>query len=154
MTAVSIPDLRAFLGGTWRIARRIHDYRLGIRGQMDGHAVFAPAPNGLSYDETGLMQFGDYRGDAAQRYLFLIDRQAAAEVCFADGRPFHRLDLSTGKADVVHVCSADRYRGRYRVLKEDCWSVLWRITGPRKDLSLVTRFSRTILGQPREWGGR
>ena len=33
---------------------------------------------------------------------------------FADGRLFHRLDLSSGRDDVLHDCAPDQYRGRYR----------------------------------------
>jgi hypothetical protein len=138
-----VHDLRAFLLGTWRMARRLHDFRLGISGRLDGIASFASAPGGLCYEEAGLLRFGAHQGEAVQRYRFSVDRHATAEVYFADGRPFHRLELSSGKADIVHECGSDCYRGRYRVLHEDCLTLVWRVTGPRKRWLLATRFSRT-----------
>jgi hypothetical protein len=42
----------------------------------------------------------------------------------------------------MHDCAGDRYRGQYRALGEDCWTLIWHITGPRKQLSLATLFSR------------
>jgi len=63
-------------------------------------------------------------------------------VRFADGRPFHRLDLSSGEADIAHHCADDRYLGRYRVADVDCFTVRWQVTGPRKRYSLATLHSR------------
>ena len=65
---------------------------------------------------------------------------------FADGRPFHRLELSSGTADIVHHCGDDHYRGRYRVLGTDWLSVIWRVTGPRKRYSLVTLHTKIVPG--------
>lgn len=146
--AYPISDLGAFLLGRWRIARRLHDARLGISGRLEGCARFTPAPGGLCYEEVGRLRFGAYLGEATQRYSFSIDPPTSAEVRFADGRPFHRLELSSGTADIVHRCGDDHYRGRYRVLGTDCLSVAWRVTGPRKRYSLVTLHTRLAPGDP------
>jgi hypothetical protein len=142
-----VSDLRAFLLGTWRISRRIRDSSLDLSGRLAGCAIFTPAPGGLCYDETGLLRFGSHQGEATRQYLLSIDRQTA-EIHHADGSPFHRLELSSGEADIVHRCADDLYHGRYRVLGADCWTVAWRVTGPRKRYSLVTRHTR--IGIPSE----
>ena len=83
-----------------------------------------------------------HRGRASQRYLYLPLGPAVMAVRFADGRLFHTLDLSRGVAHVAHHCAADHYRGRYRIMGDDCWSQAWRVEGPRKQLSIVTLFQR------------
>lgn len=83
-----------------------------------------------------------YQGLASQSYLWNPIAGSRATVLFRDGRMFHILDLGTGIATVEHLCAADHYRGRYRILGTDSWQVIWRIIGPRKDLVLANRFRR------------
>ena len=61
---------------------------------------------------------------------------------FADGRPFHELDLGDGLWSAGHCCGADVYRGRFRALGPDLWWARWIVTGPRKDQALESLFSR------------
>lgn len=137
-----VQDLRAFLTGRWRIARRICDARQDLPGRLAGYANFTAAPQGLIYDEAGLLRFGGYEGEAMRRYLFAFDRPGAAFVHHADGCPFHPLDLSTGKDDIRHRCVQDLYRGRYRVLGKDAFVASWDVTGPRKRYRMATFFRR------------
>ena len=143
--ACPVEDLRAFLLGSWRISRRIYDARLGLSGRFEGSAAFTPAPGGLFYEEAGRLRFGAHEGEATQRFRFAIEPRASATVYRADGSLFHRLELGSGTADIVHDCGADRYCGRYRVLGEDRLSVVWRVTGPRKRYRLATLHSRIGL---------
>ena len=137
-----VSDLLAFLSGPWRIARRIHDTRQELVGRLTGWGNFAPVPQGLLYDESGLLRFGAYQGEAARRYFFAFDRPSVAHVHQADGSLFHLLDLSCGKDDIRHQCAEDQYRGRYRVLDRDALSVSWDVTGPRKRYRMATSYTR------------
>jgi hypothetical protein len=137
-----VADLRAFLSGRWRISRRIGDARLGIAGRLTGYATFTPVPDGLIHDENGDLRFGAYRGPATRRYHLMIDEQSVGDVHHADGSLFHRLDLASGRAEVLHQCGSDEYWGRYRVLGEDRFAVTWRVTGPRKRYCLATLHTR------------
>lgn len=137
-----VADLRAFLSGRWRIARRISDARLGITGRLMGHAVFTPSPEGLVHDENGDLRFGAHAGPAARRYRLIIDRPSKAEVRHADGSVFHQIDLISGQAEILHQCGSDQYVGRYRVLRDDRFAVTWHVTGPRKDYRLSTLHAR------------
>lgn len=139
-----VPDLAGFLAGRWRIERRIADRRSSTTGRLMGEALFAPAPYGLRYEEWGTLVFGVHRGEAGRGHRFVLDPAGAAEVRFDDGRPFHRLDLSRGRADVVHDCPPDRYRGRYRVIGRDRWALAWLVHGPRKRLLIGTRYLRLV----------
>lgn len=109
---------------------------------MDGIACFAPAPWGLSYEEQGILEMGAYRGEATRRYRFTSCQGSRAEILFDDGAPFHTVDLATGRADAVHHCGDDLYEGRYQVLSRDQWTLDWRVTGPRKALSISTQYTR------------
>jgi hypothetical protein len=140
--AFPIHDLRAFLLGSWRISRRIRDFRLGISGRLEGRATIAPVADGLVHEETGELCFGAYQGAATRRYAIAIDGPERAVFYHADGSLFHALDLSSGTADVLHQCGQDHYRGRYRVLHGNCLLVIWHVTGPRKLYRLATRHTR------------
>jgi|SRR5665213_2436459 len=137
--ACPISDLRAFLLGSWRISRRIRDFRLGICGRLEGRVIFAPALDGLVQEETGRLRFGAYEGEVTRRYRIAIAGPETATFHQTDGSLFHALDLSSGTADILHPCAGDRYRGRYRVLHNDCFWVNWHVSGPRKHYWLATR---------------
>lgn len=137
-----VQDLRAFLTGRWRIARRIRDARQDLSGRLAGYANFTAAPQGLIHDEAGLLRFGGYEGEATRRYLFAFDRPGAAFVHHADGSPFHELDLSSGLANIAHHCGGDIYRGRYWVLDKEEFVVSWAVSGPRKRYRMTTFYRR------------
>lgn len=94
------------------------------------------------YDEAGRLRFGGYQGEAARRYLFAFVRPEAASVHHADGSLFHALNLSSGRDDVHHQCAEDHYRGRYRVLDQNAFTVTWDVTGPRKRYHMTTFYKR------------
>ena len=115
-------------------------------GRLAGVALFSPAPDGLRYHEHGTLVLGTYRGPAERQHCFALEGPAAADVRFADGRPFHRLDLASGRAPVRHDCPPDRYRGEYWAHGPDVWTLTWRVEGPRKRLLIRTRFRRAPPG--------
>lgn len=141
-----VSDIGRFLLGAWQVTR------LGWNGvpartmRLRGMARFSPCAVGLLFEERGMMAVGAYLGEAVRRYVFHIESASVARVCFEDGSPFHRLDLETGLAHVQHDCTPDRYEGRYRVLATTCWLLSWRVTGPRKNQVITSRFSRAEAG--------
>jgi hypothetical protein len=141
-----VADLRAYLVGAWVIRRTLDDRRGGQQGRFVGRAVFAPEQDhALAYREEGCLELGGFETLAHQSYLYAFPapyRAHRAEVRFADGRAFHALDLSNGHWSAEHVCGADLYRGRFRAEGADRWSVLWTVTGPRKDQALESLFTR------------
>jgi len=146
MALTPVSDLRAYLAGHWRIARRINDQLRDEPGEMSGRAAFREDGPDLIYEEQGRLTIGDHAGDAVQSYRYAFPEPAAAperaEVRFMDGRDFHRLDLSSGVCEVTHLCGDDVYQGRVEAAGPDAWRVIWEITGPRKKLKIETEFSR------------
>ncbi len=108
------------------------DRRTGTAGRFEGVATFAADGRWI---EEGTLDFGGYRGPA-RRELRIADGM----VWFADGRPFHPLDLTGGP--VEHLCGEDTYTGAYRLHEPDRLEVAWRVTGPEKDQRIDTLYSR------------
>jgi hypothetical protein len=122
----------AELTGRWRIERRVRDLRTGTSGRFRGVATITPDGRWV---EEGTLEFGGYRGPA-RRELRIVD----GDVFFADGRPFHPLDL-TGRP-VEHRCGADRYTGALRLRGPDALDVAWEVTGPHKQQRIDTAYRR------------
>lgn len=146
---LQINDLKRFLHGTWRLERSLDDRRAGQRGSLSGEAVFTGQGDDLLYREEGRLTIGDhanpvYEGPALQSYRYAFPEAARAAVHFRDGRFFHDLDLTSGAWACTHRCDPDRYEGAFSVLGPDSWRVVWRVTGPRKDLILDSSYRRAL----------
>jgi Family of unknown function (DUF6314) len=139
-----INDLRMFLEGTWSLERALDDRRAGQLGRLEGTAVFAPEGGDLLYREEGRLTIGDHDGPALQTYRYAFPRAGRAAVFFSDGRFFHELDLTAGVWACRHDCGEDRYDGKFTLLGAETWRVVWRVTGPRKDLILDSTYRRAL----------
>ena len=136
------------LVGRWRIARSVRDHRRGENATFAGWATIGadPAASGqLLWHEEGELVSGAHRG-AAHRTMRIVPAGDAWEVRFADGRPFHSLDLAGGACTVVHLCSPDRYDGAFILRTADDLTVRWRVHGPAKDLEIVSDYRRAPDG--------
>jgi hypothetical protein len=154
---VPVDDPRTFLPGVWAIDRDVHDRLSGQDGTYTGEATFALDGPGLSWVERGTLTMAGHVGRATRTMAVVpVDGPAPDgttgtgstasgprwEVRFDDGRPFHPLDLSSGSCPVDHPCGEDHYAGWVRVEHAGLLVVSWRVVGPRKDHTIVTRYSR------------
>jgi hypothetical protein len=139
-----VPDVLAYLAGRWRVRRSVRDHTGGDEGRFEGGTVFSPLDGGgLLHHESGTFTWRGVPRPAERTLRFLPgDAPGTADVRFADGRPFHALDLTSGRYVADHPCAADRYRGEFTVLDENHWRTVWRVGGPAKDLTLVTDYAR------------
>ncbi|WP_026820145.1 DUF6314 family protein [Arthrobacter castelli] len=137
-------DLWAFLTGRWQLTRRLVDRSTAVEGRFDGVVRFAPDVDALLHDESGVLAWPGRDKVPATRQLRWLPASSpwAADVCFDDGRPFHHLDLSSGPDQPSHDCRPDIYRGHFEILAPDEWMYEWEVTGPQKNLLLVSRLSR------------
>ncbi|MEM6587252.1 MAG: DUF6314 family protein [Pseudomonadota bacterium] len=127
--------------GTWRITRTIDD-RLGPPGRFKGAAQFTPNEDGLRYSETGQLTLGEGPSFSATRtYLWRADGPLI-EVLFPDTSPFHRFDPNAGGAGERHYCDPDIYDVIYDFSDWPHWATTWTVTGPRKDYTMRTQFTR------------
>ncbi|MEU4875358.1 DUF6314 family protein [Streptomyces sp. NPDC021608] len=139
-----VSDVLAHLAGTWRTERSVHDLASGDTGTFTGTTVFSPLDGGgLLHRESGTFAWRGVARPAERTLRFLpAATPGAADVRFADGRPFHDVDLRTGRHTADHPCAADLYRGEYTVSDADRWRTVWRVAGPAKDLLLRTDYTR------------
>lgn len=136
-----VEDPVAFLAGTWQVDRDLHEAQDDRSGRFVGTAEFVPEDDGLRWTETGDARLGDYAGSAS-RVLLVRPCADGWEVRFDDQRFFHPLDLTDGCSRVDHPCGEDHYRGELRVESHDRFVVAWRVRGPRKDQTIVSRYTR------------
>lgn len=134
----------AFLRGAWGIERQLSDLRSGVRGSFTGRAEFLATadPAVLCYAERGELRFGDHRGPASRTLLYRELPGGAADVRFAGGREFGRVDLGPGTCTVRHDCGQDRYIVSHLV-RDDGWlEESWQVRGPRKTYDALTTLRR------------
>jgi hypothetical protein len=139
-----VPDVLGYLEGSWRVERTVRDLDSGRTGVFTGGATFTRQhPDGaLLHAESGDFTWDGVTRPAHRAHRFEPGPDGTAFVRFADGRPFHPLDLRTGRWTAEHPCAADRYRGEFDVLTPDRWRVVWTVTGPAKRLVLSTVHDR------------
>jgi len=136
-----------YLVGDWDVVREIADHRGGRAGEFRGRASFRRVPDRsacavLDLAEEGELRFGRHRGPASRSLRYQGRADGSADVRFADGRAFFRLDLSFGNCRAVHLCRADRYAVTVTWLSSDCFTEIWRVTGPDKDYDMTTVYTR------------
>ncbi|AZS88316.1 DUF6314 family protein [Streptomyces griseoviridis] len=159
-----VADVLGFLRGSWRVRREVRDLTNGTDGRFEGVTVFGDLPDGgardggprdsgpqgagspghgLLHEERGTFTWLGVARPAERTLRFLPGADpGTADVRFADGRPFHDLDLRTGRHTAGHPCAADLYRGEFTVPDADHWRTVWRVGGPAKDLLLTTDYTR------------
>ncbi|MBL1107545.1 hypothetical protein JK361_23590 [Streptomyces sp. 5-8] len=139
-----VPDVLAHLAGRWRVERSVRDLASGHEGHFTGVTVFGALDGGgLLHEESGTFTWQGAVRPAGRTLRFLPGpTPSRADVRFADGRPFHELDLATGHCVADHPCAADLYRGEFTVRDSDHWRSVWRVGGPAKDLVLTTGYVR------------
>ena len=139
-----VADVLAHLAGRWRVERTVRDLASGDEGGFEGTTLFSPLPEGgLLHEESGTFTWLGVARPAERTLRFLPGGPpGTADVRFADGRPFHHLDLTAGCHVADHPCAADLYRGEFTVRDTDHWRTVWRVRGPAKDLVLTTDYAR------------
>ena len=77
---------------------------------------------------------------ATRRYLWKDGGAGTIDVLFDDGRLFHRFDAEDEAPAAEHACPPDTYRVRYDFRRWPRWQAEWRVTGPRKDYGILSRY--------------
>ena len=133
-----------FLRGNWSVERQIRDRRTGQDGSFLGTARFLATADGrgLDYTEDGDLRFGGHHGPAQRRLIYNGRADGTADVRFADGREFYRLDLRQGNWQAEHPCRADSYHVTITRLSPDSFTETWQVAGPGKDYELMTTYRR------------
>lgn len=134
-----MPGLADF-EGEWRLDRRIEDRRGAQSGRLSGRAWFAPAADGLQYDEEGVLELASGPKLAARQAHLWQASPPEIAVRFPDGRDFHRFDTGVVAPEGRHLCGADLYLVRYDFADWPRWRVTWTVSGPRKDYTICSAY--------------
>ena len=143
-------DLRAYLLGSWSVARTMLDRATGSRGTFNGVVRFTETDDGgLRFREEGSVQWNpagaaSFHGPASREYLLKPSATPETmDMLFPDGHPFHRIGFGGQDNQDRHWCDPDTYRVEYTRLGPDEFSYRWDVTGPAKDLLLESVLTRT-----------
>jgi hypothetical protein len=128
------------LHGAWRLTRHITDHRAGVTGSLTGLCHWRPDGPGLRQHEEGVLILGSAPPLQASRAYLWRHEGASLVVFFEDGRPFHR--LGPGQLADRHLCAPDVYDVAYDFGRWPDWTQSWRVLGPRKDMTIESRFVR------------
>ena len=132
--------------GRWSILREIRDERVNSTGRMEGVATFSPHPvekNTLVMEENGILQMAGAPALTANRKYIWRETVAgdAIDIFFEDERPFHKINLGRTMPSDTHICTPDFYDVSYDFRRWPSWIAEWRVTGPRKNYRLWSRFN-------------
>jgi hypothetical protein len=81
------------------------------------------------------------RVTATRDYLW-VGQGRHIKVQFMDQTLLQQFDLGAENPSDLHLCGADNYDGSYIFDDWPIWQATWRVNGPRKNYTMVTRFSR------------
>ncbi|MEU7190989.1 DUF6314 family protein [Streptomyces sp. NPDC045369] len=153
-----VPDAAAYLAGRWTVDRTVLDVRTGTQGTYRGTAHFRPegpegtadgtAPGALLHVEEGELTWNGTTAPATRTLRLCPRPDGTADVTFADGRPFHDLDLRTGHWTTRHPCAADLYDGEFTVVSPGEWHLRWRVGGPAKTQMLCSMYRKSVRPRP------
>jgi hypothetical protein len=115
-----------------------------MRGTFAGVALYTPDDDGgLLLREEGVMSWPTFSGPASRDYhLKPSGDPGTLDVCFPDGRPFHRMGFAPSQREASHWCDPDSYRVSYSFHGSDRFGYSWDVAGPRKDLLLTSLLTR------------
>jgi len=128
----------ADLEGCWHLTRTIEDARAGVTGHLEGTCHWVRDGAGLRQEEEGVLRYGTAAPLRAARSYLWRETADGLAVFFADGRAFHRLGAE--RLEDRHWCDPDTYDVRYDFTQWPDWTQVWRVTGPRKDAWIKSRF--------------
>jgi hypothetical protein len=142
---VDVSGTLGYLSGDWHLERLISDHRSGVLGVFRGQARFRPSADArvLEYREDGELEFGGYHGPASRSLIYRGRPDGAADVRFADGREFYRLDLRSGSCQAEHPCRADQYVVTVTRRSPVSFTETWRVAGPGKDYDMTATYTRS-----------
>lgn len=129
--------------GMWQLQREIDDRHSSQQGAFQGTCTFREnGPSRLDYFEEGTIRFGTGPELTANRRYQWHFRPEVVDVRFEDGSAFHSF-VPTGQAKgTEHPCGDDHYTVQYDFRSWPDWQATWRVTGPRKDYTSISRYTR------------
>jgi hypothetical protein len=119
--------------GRWKLERDISPV-----ARFLGYAEWRAEDGLMHYIEKGNLEIaGQTPMVAERRYCWDAD----LNIYFDDGRFFHQVPALGG--DAAHWCDPDQYDATYDFTHWPQWSCTWRVSGPLKNYTLHSQYSKT-----------
>lgn len=138
---MSLPRELTDFAGFWRLHREIDFADRDMQASFLGEARLTPQGSGLIYDESGHLTLGTAPALHAERRYIWEPAADGIAMLFADGRPFHTFSLAPA-SEATHDCPPDIYRVSYAFHDWPVWTATWRVTGPKKDYTMLSLYTR------------
>ena len=143
-------EVMARLVGSWSLDRVIAG-----QGSMQGIATFTPLDEmSLAYREQGRLTLLDGTALEAEREYVFRESGRGFEVFFKETplRLFHAISLSASgggamRGSAGHLCNLDHYRSSYTFRGDGSFVICHVVSGPRKDYTMVTTYTRRGRGR-------
>ncbi|WP_234683245.1 DUF6314 family protein [Bradyrhizobium monzae] len=134
------------LVGAWSFDRVIEG-----QGSMTGLATFTPLDaERLAYREHGRLTLQNGTELEAEREYVFRRHDRGFEVFFKETPPrlFHVIELTASDGGVLsgsagHLCNLDHYQSTFTFRSDGGFVVRHVVSGPRKDYTMVTTYTRT-----------
>jgi hypothetical protein len=138
-------EVMARLTGSWSFNRIIEG-----QGTMQGLATFTPLDEGrLAYREQGHLTLLNGTALEAEREYIFSKGDRGFEVFFKENPPrlFHEIELAASVGGALsgsagHLCNLDDYQSTYTFLADGRFVVRHVVSGPRKDYTMTTAYTR------------
>lgn len=131
--------------GSWSFNRVIEG-----QATMQGVAILTPLGEGrLAYREQGNLKLLNGTELQAERDYIFSDSDSGFEVFFNENPPrlFHEISLSAPSGGELsgsarHLCNLDDYQSTYTFLADGRFVVRHVVSGPRKNYTMTTTYTR------------
>jgi hypothetical protein len=131
--------------GSWAFNRVIES-----QATMQGTVIFTPLDGGrLAYREQGHLKLANGTTVQAEREYVFSNCDGGFKVFFREDPPrlFHEVSLAASSAGELsgragHLCKHDDYQSTYRFLPDGTFVVRHVVSGPRKDYTMNTTYTR------------
>lgn len=131
--------------GSWSFDRVIES-----QATMQGIATFTPLDSGrLAYREQGCLKLANGTEVQAERDYIFSNSDGGFKVFFREDPPrlFHEISLSASSGGALsgragHLCKRDDYQSAYMFLPDGTFVVRHVVSGPRKDYTMSTTYTR------------
>ncbi|MDA9436803.1 DUF6314 family protein [Bradyrhizobium sp. CCBAU 51627] len=133
------------LAGSWSLSRIITG-----QATMQGAAVVTPSEDGMfAYREQGHLTLANGTTLEAEREYIFRQGERGFLVFFKKAPPqlFHEISLFASAEGALsgsagHLCNLDHYQSTYTFLADGRFIVRHAVSGPRKDYTMVTAYTR------------
>lgn len=138
-------DVTRKLIGSWSFERVIEG-----QATMQGIAIFTPLDSGwLAYREQGDLKLANGTTLQAEREYVFSNSGGGFKVFFKEDPPrlFHEISLSASPGGELsgragHLCKRDDYQSAYLFLPDGTFVVRHVVSGPSKDYTMNTIYTR------------